>query len=32
MTKNLTLNGATYGEDKCERIDGFIVSREQKYL
>lgn len=32
MTKSITLNEATYGEDKCERIDGFIVSQEQKYL
>lgn len=29
--KGLTLNEATYGENKCGRIDGFIVSRE-KYL
>lgn len=30
--KSLTLNKTAYEVGECERIDSFIVSREQKYL
>lgn len=32
LKKSLTLNKTAYKVGKCERIDSFIVSLEQKYL